>query len=424
MRAFSWLIGATLVTSTALAEAPAARRFEMTTKSAEAKQLLSDLQLRIESFQFGPENLEIAKKITAADPNFAIGMYYLSVVTPDFDEGLKQYEKSRELAKNASDGERRFIEALVHVRVNQGVDFAKSIEPLEALARDYPDERLIQVILGQLYNGNNQADKAHAAFERCNAIGPKTARVDAFLAGYDLLEGRYAQARATYEAIEKRLPKGSVPFAIRFGITFSHLYEGNTDAALASVQTYLDEYRSVGLDQQFPEVFIWNAIGRIDLEAGRLEPAMKAYEQGYESVPKSNLPEDQKKTWLGRLHHGKCRVLAKMGKHEEAWAEAETIRRMIEEGGEAAKQYWPAYHYVAGYAKLEAGEYPQAVEHLTQADSNDPFQALLLARAYDKLNKKDEAKKIYQKVVESQSAGIERPLAYPEAARRLKELAS
>jgi len=60
----------------------------------------------------------------------------------------------------------------------------------------------------------------------------------------------------------------------------------------------------------------------------------------------------------------------------------------------------------------------------TQADPNDPFQALLLARAHDKLNKKDEAKKVYQKVVESQSAGIERPLAYPEAARRLKELAS
>jgi tetratricopeptide (TPR) repeat protein len=149
---------------------------------------------------------------------------------------------------------------------------------------------------------------------------------------------------------------------------------------------------------------------------------MKAYEKGYESVPGSNLPEDQKKTWLGRLHHGKCRVLARMGKHQEAWAEAETVRRMIEDGGDAGKQYWPAYHYLAGYVKLEAGEYATAVEHLTQADPNDPFHALLLARAYEKLGKKDEARKTYEKVVQSQWPGIERPLAFPEAKRKLQAL--
>ena len=97
-------------------------------------------------------------------------------------------------------------------------------------------------------------------------------------------------------------------------------------------------------------------MARINLENGRLDEAMKDYEKGYESVPGSNLPEDQKQTWLGRLHHGKARTLARMGKHEEAWAEVETIKKMIEDGGEEAKQYWPAYHYVAGYAKLEAGD--------------------------------------------------------------------
>jgi tetratricopeptide (TPR) repeat protein len=414
------VLGASLAAGAAPAEA-AGRRFEWTTQSAEAKALLAELQSRIESFRVGPANVELARKLVAADPSFAMGVYYLSAVTPG-PEGLAHYEKARELARNASEGERRFIEGMVHVRVNQGLDFRKSIEPLEALAKDYPGERLVQVILGQLYAGDNQAGKARECYERADAIGPKTPRVQAFLAGDELLKGRYAAARADYEAVERSLPKGSVPFAIRFGVTFSHLYEGNVDAALESLRTYLAEYKAGGLDQQFPEVFIWNAMARINLENGRLQDAFEAYEKGYASVPGSNLPEDQKTTWLGRLHHGKCRVLAKMGKHQEAWAEAETVRRMIEEGGEAGKQFWPAYHYLAGYVKLEAGEYAKAVEHLTQADPNDPFHALLLARAYERLGRKDAARESYEKIVRSQWPGIERPLAYPEAKRKLQAL--
>jgi tetratricopeptide (TPR) repeat protein len=190
-------------------------------------------------------------------------------------------------------------------------------------------------------------------------------------------------------------------------------------AAIDSLQTYLAEYKAGGLDQQFPEVFIWNAIARINLENGRLDEATRAYDKGYQSVPGSNLPDVEKQTWLGRLRHGKARVLAKQGKHEEAWAEAEAVKKMIEQGGEPAKQYWPAYYYLAGYLKLEAGAYEQAIEHLKQADMNNPFDTLLLARAHEKLGNQEDARKAYQKIVDSQWPGIERPLAYPEARRRL-----
>jgi len=403
------------------ATAPASRHFEWTTKSPEAKKLLAELQSRIESFQFGAGNVDLAKKLVAADPSFAMGEYYLSAVLPDPDEALKHYEKSRELARTASEGERRFIEGMRSARVNNGVDFAKSIPPLEALAEDYPGERLIYVLLGQLYNGDSQGARALGAFQKAQALGPSP-RVEAFIANDDLLKGQYSKARASLESVEKSLPRGAVPFPVRFGITFSHLYEGNTDAALRSLETYLAEYKANGLDQQFPEVFVWNAMARINLEAGRLEEALKDYDKGYQSVPGSSIPEDQKQTWLGRLHHGKARTLARMGKHEEAWAEVETVRKMIVQGGEAGRQYWPAYHYVAGYAKLEAGDYASALEHLLQSDPKNPFDVLLLARAYEKLGRKEEAKKAYQTILDSEWAGIERPLAFPEAKRKVSSL--
>ncbi len=393
-------------------------RFEWTTKSAEARQGLTELQQRIESFQFGAASVELAQKIVAADPAFAMGSYYLSAVTPP-PGNETHLAKAVELSKQASDGERRFIEAMKIARANQGAQVQDAIPLLEKLAGDYPGERLVQVILGQVYQGQNEPEKAKVAFERANAIGPESARVRAFLANDDLLKGNYAKARAAFLDVEKSLAKGSAPFAVRYGIAFSHLYEGQVDPAIDSLKTYLAEYKDSGAAQGFPEVFIWNSIARINLENGRPDAAMKAYEKGYESVPGSSLPEDQKQLWLGRLMHGRCRTLAKLGQHQEAWTEAQKIKKMIDEGGEPAKQYVPVWHYLAGYLKLEAGEYKAAIEELKQADANDPFQQLLLARAYDKSGAREEARKIYAKVVDSRQNGIERALAYPEAKKKL-----
>ena len=108
-----------------------------------------------------------------------------------------------------------------------------------------------------------------------------------------------------------------------------------------------------------------------------------------------------------------------MGKHEEAWAEAQKIKKMIDDGGEPAKQYLPAWHYLAGYLKLETGDYQTAVDELKQADPQNPFHNLLLARAYEKVGDKENARKTYQAVVDSPQNGLERALAYPEAKRKL-----
>jgi tetratricopeptide (TPR) repeat protein len=399
-------------------EAPAPKRFEWTTRSATAKEKLLDVQQRIESFRFGADTVEAARQIVAADPEFAMGEYYLSAVAPP-PENQTHLDKAVLLSKKASDGERRFVEAMVKVRANQGQDFRDGIAPLEALALDYPDERLVQVILGQLYQGANDVEKARTAFRRADAIGPKSARVRAFLANEDLLDGRYDEARRTFLDVAASLPKGAAPFAVRYGLAFADLYQGRPDEAIASLEKYVAEYRDSGAAQGFPEVFIWNSIARIQLENGRLDAAMTAYEKGYASVPGSSLPDDQKQVWLGRLRHGRCRVLARMGRHDEAWKEAQSIRKMIDDGGEAAKQYLPAWHYLAGYLDLEKGDAKAAVEDLKQASAEDPFHLLLLARAYEKTGQSEDARKTFRAIVESRQNGLERALAYPEAKRRL-----
>jgi tetratricopeptide (TPR) repeat protein len=299
-----------------------------------------------------------------------MGAYYLSAVT--FPADPKLLDKARELAPAASDGESRFIEAMAIAR---GDKPAQAIEPLSKLSRDYPGERIVRVLLGQVLAGEGRLREARREYQAALALDASTPRVPPFSpacwfsrdyparaacrSSRSCRRGRFPgrSATASPSPISTREPRRRPPLA-------AHL-RGRVPKAGAL---------------RHPEVFIWNSIARINLENGRLEEAMKAYEKGYESVPGSGLDEDDKKIWLGRLHHGKGRTLARMGRQEEAWKLAQTLRQMIEAGGEKGKAFEPAYHYLAGYIKLEAGEAQAAVDHLKKADPDDPFQKLLLAR--------------------------------------------
>jgi tetratricopeptide (TPR) repeat protein len=290
------------------------------------------------------------------------------------------------------------------------------------LATDYPGDRPVQVLLGQVATAEGQLDEAAAAFDRALALDAATPRVHALRANVYTLQSQYAKARDAFQQALQRQVDGTAPGQIHFGLALTYVYEGNVDQALTTMRGFLERYRSTGGLPGLPEVFIWNAMARVNLEHGRLAEAMAAYEKGFESVPGSAASERDKKLWLGRLHHGRGRTLAKMGKAEEAWKEAELIKKMIDESGEEGKQFLPAYHYLAGYIKLEAGDGPSALEHLKQSNPSDPFHQMLLGRAYQATGDTAAARKIYQEVLGSTQVGLERALAYPEAKKRLASL--
>ncbi|HKP85451.1 MAG TPA: tetratricopeptide repeat protein [Blastocatellia bacterium] len=393
------------------------KKFEFTTNSKEAKEAVAQIVYRIETFQFGPEVNAIAKKAVEADPNFAFGYYLVGTTANSPAEAKPSIDKAVELAKQASDGERRYIEAVLLTRANKH-DEALAI--FNDLAKQYPDERMVQMLLGQVYMAKGQYDLAKAPFERAIQLDGSTPRVYTFLGNLALLKGDYGKARELYKlALTKKAPN-TAPFGPGYGMVYAYIYEGDTKSALKALGEYEADYVKAGQDKQFPAVFIWNSIARVHLEYGSPEEAIKDYEKGYSTVPGSSIDEIQKKTWLGRLHHGRGRALAKMGKHEEAWKEAELVKKMIEEGGKEGEQFWPSYHYIAGYLKLEAGDYAKAIEHLKQTDLTDPFHKLLLARAYEKSGDTANAQAIYKEIVGSTQVTIERAIAYPEAKKKLK----
>ena len=414
---FAVLILITLAASSAFGFKDSKRKIEFSTDSKEAKDYVAQIVNRIETFQFGPDLNALAKKSVDADPNFAFG-YYLLGTTAATPEDVKKYsDKAAELAKTASDGERRYIEAVLLTRAQKP---AEALTMFLDLAKQYPDDRMVQMLLGQVYTNLGKLDEAKASFEKALQLDASTPRVYTFLGNTELLKGNYAKARELFGVSLARQVKGSAPFGPNYGLAFAYIYQGDIKSAVKTLEAYAADYQTSTLQQNFPAVFIWNSIARLHLEYGKAEDAMKAYQKGYDTIPGSNLDEMQKKIWLGRLHHGTARTLAKMGKREEAWKEADLIKKMIEDGGKDGEQFWPAYHYLAGYLRLEAGDYAKAVEELKQTDLTDPFHKLLLARAYEKSGDGVSAQKMYKEITEFNQLTLERALAYPEAKKKLK----
>lgn len=406
-----------LLTASAASAAPGDKRFTWTTKSDEAKTHAVQVVRAIENFQFGPPVLELAKKTIEADPNFAFGHYLVWTFSPSPAEGRPHQEKALELAKSASDGERRYIEAVALVRSQKANE---ALPILSDLAAKYPDERMVQMMLGQVKMNAGNLGEARKHFQRAIELDGTTPRAHAMLGNIALLEGDYKRARDVYQKSLAMKPEKSVPFFPYAGIAFSYVYEGQYEPAIKSMEKFRDDYVASGANANFPEVFIWNSIARMYLESERPEKALEAYKMGYAAVEKSSLPDDQKAVWRGRLLHGNARALARLGKHDEAWKQADSIKTMIEQGGEEAKQYWPAYHYMAGYLMYEKGDYAKAIEHMAQADLTDPFHLLILARSYEKAGDQANAQKHYKMILDSSQFGIERAIAYPEAKKKIK----
>jgi tetratricopeptide (TPR) repeat protein len=408
------------------AQQSASKKFVFTTKSNEARAAAEQAIKMIESFQPAPEILPLAQRAVAADPDFAFGHYLLATFTPPPQPGASpqpantpkaHMDKALELSKRASDGERRYIEAVALVRAQKPAD---ALPLLKQLVADYPEERMARMMLGQVLFNRGELQEARTHLERALALDNSTPRVYNLLGNYHLLQSDYASARAMYQQALKRTVKGTAPFGPSFGLTYTHIYEGNIPEALKVLTRFQDQYARTSGASEFPPVFIWNAIARLHLENGQPAEAIKFYERGYQTVPGSKLPAEEKMIWQGRLHHGRGRSLAKLGKHEEAWKEAELIKKMIDENPERGKQFMPSYHYIAGYLRLEGGDHAKAIEHLKQADQTDLFHKLLLARAYDRSGDTANAQKLYREIVESKQNNLERALAVPEAKKKLK----
>jgi tetratricopeptide (TPR) repeat protein len=359
---------------------------------------------------------DAAQKAVDEDHDFALAHQLLSHAFRNEDEAEAaqvQATRATELAQAAPEGERRLIEAM-QLRGKPEEAFAA----WKPLAADFPREGLVRVTLGQLAFGRylrgtprdpEMLRLAQAELTAALQLEPQSRVTLSVLADTFLQSGDYAGARRLYEQDGPDRPRTD-------SIALTYMLEGKLAEARQLLRQHVVERRVQG-------VAGWNYIAHMQLEADDAEEALQSYERGYEALKANDWSEDDKKVWVGRYHHGRGRCLARLAKPKEAWAEVEVVKTMIDDGGEDGKRFLPAWHFLAGYVKLEAGEYQAALDHLKEAGpQHDPHRTELMGEASEGLGDTVGARKYYEEVLARKRASIDGAAAYMRAKTRLGRL--
>jgi hypothetical protein len=138
------------------------------------------------------------------------------------------------------------------------------------------------------------------------------------------------------------------------------------------------------------------------------------YRTGYETALRQRnlMPRDRDLAEL-RWAHAQARVAIRKGNIAEARRHEAAVKSLLDKGTNPDQVI--QYPYLSGYIALYAKDFRRAIQALHQADQQDPFILLLLARAHEGAGDAAAARASYRKVLASNSHAVNNALARPAA---------
>ncbi len=358
------------------------------------------------------ELMEQAVKLLPADARLRTRLAQLYNATNRRAEALAEFKRVTESDPKFAPA----LNALGEMHATRG-EFAQSLAVREAYARLLPDEAEPYQTIAHTYQQMQQFDKAVAYYTRALKIDPDYINVYRRRGDAKFFAGDVAGARADYRAGLERT-KGADRPGLLFAAAFTYVHQGEIEEAAK----YYEQAIAIA-EAEHEWVMInsgWDALGRSYLEAGRLIEAANAYRKGYEASRRSpDYSETDKLLWEGRYRHARGRILAKIGEFDAAMQQADWMRAELAKAGNPNPAYTKSYHYLVGYILLEKRDYKGALEHLKQANADDIFIKLLLARAHDGLGDRASAERLMKEIAGYTLGSVPSSIARPEALRWL-----
>ena len=121
-------------------------------------------------------------KAIGQDSNLAIAYLFRGNVAQSAQEYMDDLNKAKSHLEGASDWEKMYYDYQYTFVTN---DWNKRLEVTQKMVAAYPDAPRAQVELGNTYAGNNENDKARAAYQKAIELDPK------WTGGYSALWGSY-----------------------------------------------------------------------------------------------------------------------------------------------------------------------------------------------------------------------------------------
>lgn len=227
------------------------------------------------------------------------------------------------------------------------------------------------------------------------AAGAQNAPSDLLRQGAALdLQGHYADARKAFQAAIDAASTPQAKAQAQRAMAISWAFDNDCDQA-AKYEVPVHEYYLAQKDF-YNAGEIANELGRICIEAGKLDQAETWYRKGREvGLQEPDIAADRRDLWEFRTEHALARLAARRGRRAEAQRHVEAAKAILDKGTNPSQaQFFP---YLTGYVALYLGDPRQAIADLLKANQNDPFMLSLLAQSYEKLGDKTQADEYYRK---------------------------
>ncbi len=433
------------------------QKVPITTSSQEARELFlkgRDLQERLQ----GQESLQYFEKAIAKDPNFALAHLYFANSQPSAKGFFEQLNKAVALVDNISEGERLWI---LGVQAGADGHPMTQREYYQKLVAVHPEDERAHNLLGNQYFGQQDFALAIEEYEKATAIAPnfsqpynqlgysyrsvenyaaaekafrkyielipndpnpydsyaelllKVGRFDEsikqyqaalshnpnFVASYigmatdRCLQGKHAEARAQLQKLYGIARNDGERRAALFATAVSYVDEGKVEMSLAELN------KQYALAEKINDAAAMagdlGAMGNILYESGKYDEAMAKFEKSLKTTEASNLSapvkENARRGYLynaGRVALMKKDAATAKARSEEFRAQAEAAKNTF--------QIWLA-HELAGTIALAEKNYDQAIEHLQQANLQNPYTFYRLALAYEGKGDMNKAKELCTK---------------------------
>jgi tetratricopeptide (TPR) repeat protein len=407
-----------------------------------------DLQERLQA----QEAIQYFEKAVSADPNFAMGYLYLSLVAPTNKVFFENVEKAKQKVESVSEGEKLWIlgfDAGVNGFTMKQRDFYTKLVTL------FPQDERAQNLLGAHYFGQQDYEEAIKYYKKAIEINPafstpynQLGYAQRFLENYDEAEkafkkyielipndpnpydsyaellmkiGKYEESIKSYKKALTYNPNfvaSYIGIATNLNYLGKHqesrqqlkkLYkiarnDGERRAAhFAMAVSFTDEGKMKDalkeLDKQYTLAQKTNdasamagdyiAMGNIYLEMGEAEQALKSYQKAINFIKDSDLTKEVKDNFHRGYLYNATRVFVKLDDLAQAKDTAQKHRKLVEQIQNPFQIRLS--HELYGMISLAEKDYVNAIEELQKSNLQNPYNLYRLALAYQGKNDQTKA---------------------------------
>jgi tetratricopeptide (TPR) repeat protein len=433
----------------------------LSTKSEEARKLY-EKGLTYSDQLRGHDARQVYQQAVAKDPDFAMAHYQLALSSPTPKEFRAHLDQAVTLSDKATEGERLLILALkagADAQPAKSLEYAQ-----QAASKYADDPRVHFTLGNSYFFGQQDYEKARGELQKAIEIDPNFTPAYNMLGYSERFLGNYPESEAAFKKYIELVPNDPNPYdsyaellmktgrfdesiaqyrkalsidphfvGSHFGVTSDLMFQGKHNQALAETQKMERAGRNDGdrrfamftrtivlvdqgkTDQALNEMQRQyqlgagigdtasmsgdlTAMGDILLNAGRADEARKRYQQSLEITEKSGQSSEVKEDAKLANHFDLGRVALAKNDLATAKAEAEAYLKGSQEKENPGRI--KQAHELAGRIALKEKKFDDAIDHLGQANQQDPYVLYETGLAYQGKGDQSKAAEMFKQAAE------------------------